>query len=238
MTTPEPEPQSQQDKPKFPRRNAVMLAVLAGALALISSTQTWLTASDIEALPGSDVSATGQDAAAVVPAMALVAAAAGVALSITRKVGRIIIGVLLLGAAAMQAITVINVLLDPEGHIAPEVAEATGLTDPAGTVEVSWYPWLCLFAAVLLALAGVCVLVFGHTWKVSRKYERHSGTEAVAEKNPNPEPDDADSADDLAAPTAATTPVPSGNNQAAAYQNRRSGDIDAWDELSRGNDPT
>src|SRR5699024_11828120 len=62
-------------------------------IALIGSTQTWVTATGFEAAHISHVQLSGQEASPIITAMSLVTIAAGAALSIARNLGRWIIGI-------------------------------------------------------------------------------------------------------------------------------------------------
>lgn len=198
------------------RRTAVLWAIAAGAAVLGTGAQTWIQATDLTGLPGTVVTTSGNQAAAVVPAMALVGMASGVALSMARRVGRVVTSVLLVLAGVTTAGAAARAALSPADAATAQVSAATGTTAEAGAYAVTAWPWLTLAAGVLLAACGIAVLVLGRGWRANRRYDTATAGSAA---------------------TAATGAGPAGTDPAAAAENRID-EIDAWDELSRGEDPT
>lgn len=200
------------------RRTAVLWAIAAGAIILGTGAQTWIESTQISGLPGDSVTTTGNQAAAVVPAMALVGMAAGIALSMARRIGRWITALLLLLAGAATAWSSVQAALDPAAAAHPQVSAASGTTADAGSYAVTVWPWLTLVGGILLFLCGLAVLLFGRRWTTSRRYE--------------------------AAPAAGTATGTTGATGTASAAESTPADgedldeIDAWDELSRGQDPT
>lgn len=219
-----------QPTPKITRGRAVLVVLIAGAMALLASTQVWLVATDIEALPDTAVESTGQQAAGAVTAMALVAMAGGVALSIAGRIARVIIGVLLAASAALLAASTLGVVMNPENAAQPRVAELSGLTDPAGQVTMTWAPWLALLASLLMLLAAVIVIISGRHWQTTRKYDYDTAAPA--------EEDSESDTDTVLRPEAVTTPSRQDRPDAERRAQSRVEEIDAWDELSQGKDPT
>lgn len=204
MTTPQPTDTPQPSK-GLNRSMTVLVLLLGGTLALIGSTQTWVTATGFEATHITNVELSGQEASPVITAMSLVTIAAGAALSIARNVGRWIIGcVAILGALAIGT-TTINIIFSPLNAAAQKISESTGTTattDVAGDIEVSLLPWLTVLGAVIVLAGGIIALTYGSRWSLgkTKKY-------------------------DISGPT----PV---DNDGQLDE------IDTWDELSRGEDPT
>jgi len=204
MTTPQPTDTPQPSK-GLNRSMTVLVLLLGGILALIGSTQTWVTATGFEATHITNVELSGQEASPVITAMTLVTIAAGAALSIARNVGRWIIGcVAILGALAIGT-TTINIIFSPLNAAAQKISESTGTTattDVAGDIEVSLLPWLTVLGAVIVLAGGIIALTYGSRWSLgkTKKY-------------------------DISGPT----PV---DNDGQLDE------IDTWDELSRGEDPT
>src|SRR5690625_465461 len=98
MTTPQP-PEISTRARGITRGMTVLILLLGGVLALIGSTQTWVTAVGFEAAHIDSVQRSGQEASPVITAMALVTVAAGAALSIARRMGRWLIGIVAVLAA-------------------------------------------------------------------------------------------------------------------------------------------
>lgn len=187
------------------RSMTVLVLLLGGALALIGSTQTWVSATGFEAAHVASVELSGQEASPVITAMSLVTIAAGAALSIARKVGRWIIGIVAVLGALAIGWTTVHVLINPLDAAAPKIAETTGTTsmaDIAGNVEVSLLPWLTLLGAVIALLGGIIALAYGSRWPVGKTKKYDVGDQ----KQPG--------------------------------QDGELDEIDTWDELSRGEDPT
>ncbi|MFB9070325.1 Trp biosynthesis-associated membrane protein [Citricoccus parietis] len=203
------------------RRTAVLWAIAAGAIILGTGAQTWIESTQISGLPGDSVTTTGNQAAAVVPAMALVGMAAGIALSMARRIGRWITALLLLLAGAATAWSSLQAALDPAAAARAQVSEASGTTADAGAYAVTVWPWLTLVGGVLLFLCGLAVLLFGRRWTATRRYEAAPATGTAT---------GAPGATGATAATAAATPD--------AGDTGDLDEIDAWDELSRGQDPT
>lgn len=183
----------------------VLIMLLGGTLALIGSTQTWVTATGFEAAHIANVQLSGQEASPVITAMSLVTIAAAAALSITRKVGRWIVGIFaVLGSLAMGWAS-INVLIDPLAAASQKIAETTGTTgmsDIAANIEVSALPWLTVIGAAIVFFGGVLTMTVGARWPVGKTKKYDVGAQKPA-KDDGP-----------------------------------LDEIDTWDELSRGEDPT
>lgn len=193
------------------RRTAVLWAIAAGAAVLGAGAQTWIQATDLTGLPGTVVTTSGNQAAAVVPAMALVGMASGVALSMARRVGRVVTSVLLVLAGVTTAGAAARAALSPADAAAVQVSAATGTTAEAGAYAVTAWPWLTLAAGVLLAACGIAVLVLGRGWRANRRYDTA---------------------------TAGSAGTAGAGTTGAGAAGNRIDEIDAWDELSRGEDPT
>lgn len=204
------------------RRTAVLWAVAAGALVLGAGAQTWVRSTGLSGLPGTEVTTTGNQAAAVVPAMALVGMASGVALSMARRVGRLVTSVLLVLAGAVTGWAAVQAALAPADAARSQVSAATGTTAEAASYAVTAWPWVALAAGVLLAACGAVVLVSGRGWRENRRYDQRA-------------------AGATAGITAGATARTSGADASGATGDAGSGpvdEIDAWDELTRGEDPT
>ncbi|MGM7667224.1 Trp biosynthesis-associated membrane protein [Microbacterium sp. A93] len=212
------------------RRTAVLWAIAAGAIILGTGAQTWIQSTGVSGLATTSVTTTGNQAAAVVPAMGLVGMAAGIALSMARRIGRWIAAVLLMLAGVAAGLSAVYAALDPAAAAQAQVSQASGTTADAGSYAVTVWPWLTLIGGVLLLLCGLTILVLGRGWATSRRHESPVAAGAVG------------------LPTApGVSTAPAGGPAAAGTEPGSAGggeddtdldEIDAWDELSRGQDPT
>ena len=187
------------------RGTTVIIVLLGGIIALIGSTQVWVTATGFEAAHIHSVTLSGQEASPVITAMALVTAAAGAALSIARKIGRWIIGVVVVLAGITMGWATSNIAMTPTNAVAQKIAETTGTTgmaDIAPNIEVSMLPWVTVLGAVIGVIGGLCALIAGREWPIGKTKKYDVGTQQRADR---------------------TGPLD---------------EIDTWDELSRGEDPT
>jgi uncharacterized membrane protein (TIGR02234 family) len=190
---------------------AVVAAVAAGAVGIISSTQTWLWVSLEDG--GSALAVPGASAIAVLAPLSLAVLALGAALAIVGPVLRYVFGALAVAIAGVLAwLTAQVAFVHPISAVASTVTEATGIsgedavTELVAQVEPTAWPFVTLASWVLLLAAGVLTLITGHGWRGSaRRYET-----------------------DAAAATATSTGAASRPHDA----------IDSWDDLSRGEDPT
>jgi len=194
-------------------RRARLLSVLAvivgGALALISSTQTWL---EVTLREGAHpvLSVAGADASALLAPLSLAALALGLALSIVGRILRYALGLLAVAIGGLLAVGALRIAVEhPADAFAAAVTEATGLTGIEAVsalvdaVESTPWPHAALAGAVLVAAGGACTLATAHRWSGSdRRYRQEPSTSAG----------------------------PTGSRPHDA--------IDSWDELSRGDDPT
>lgn len=190
------------------RMLSVLAVVLAGAIGIISSTQTWLS---VTLLDGSadTLPVPGADAVSVLAPMSLAALALGAALSIVGPVLRYVFGALALVIGATLTVLTARIVLNaPTDAAASSITEATGISGAESvaqlvdTVVVTAWPIVALVGWIVLAAAGVFILATAHRWtKSGRRYRTESDGANASESRPH----DA---------------------------------IDSWDDLSRGADPT
>ena len=214
---------------RLKRRTAVLWALAAGAVILGTGAQTWIESAGLSGLAATSVTTTGNQAAAVVPAMGLVGMAAGIALSMARRIGRWVSAVLMVLAGLMAGFSAVNAALDPASAAQAQVSAASGTTADAGSYAVTVWPWLTLVGGVLLLLCGLAVLVMGRGWVTSRRHE--SPVAAAATASGTTATTGAGAAAGTASGSAAGTAAGTGSGAELD-------EIDAWDELSRGQDPT
>jgi uncharacterized membrane protein (TIGR02234 family) len=191
---------------------AVVGALAAGALGIISSTQTWLT---VVLADGADqaLAVPGAAAIPVLAPLSLAALALGGALSIVGRVLRYAFGVLAAVIAITLGVLTWQVAVDPAvSSVASTVTTATGISGDAALFELiasvttTAWPAVTLVGWAALLGAGVLTLATAHRWQGSgRRYRT-----------------------DVAAPA----PTP------GVAESRPHDAIDSWDDLSRGDDPT
>jgi len=191
---------------------SVVLALAAGAIGIISSTQTWLTVLLNDGAQ-EELLVPGATALPLLAPLSLAVLALAAALTMVGTVLRYAFGVLSLVLAGTLIWLTAQVAFEPgTPHVAGTVTEATGITGDKGvsrligSITVTPWPALTLAAWVLLLAASILILATAHRWtRTGRRY---------------------DTADTPG--RAATGPAGSRPHDA----------IDDWDDLSRGDDPT
>lgn len=151
---------------------AVLGAVGAGALALVSGGQSWaeVTAQREPPLPPVTEVVSGADAAPLVPATGLVLLAAAVALVAVRGAGRVVVGLLTAAAGGLLVWSGARSLTGGLSDAAAEEFSGRG----ALTVDTAEaWPVLAVLAGVLGIAAGLLVVLRGRAWPtMGRRYER------------------------------------------------------------------
>ena len=150
--------------------------LLAGAIGIISSTQTWLTVERADA--GEAILVPGASALVLLAPLSLAVLALGAALSISGKVVRLVFGVLAGATALFLGWSTLQLLLaEPFDAVAATVTEETGLAGGDAVREVvvsivpSAWPFIALVGWALLLLSSVVVLMTWRGWKVGgRRY--------------------------------------------------------------------
>lgn len=196
------------------RMLAVLAIVLGGAIAIISSTQTWLDVTlrtgATEALP-----VPGASAVPLLAPLSLAALALGLALTVVGRVLRYAFGVLAAVIGGSLLVAAARILLErPLDAVAGVVTGSTGLSGAdaisdlvAETAATGW-PVAAAVAGALIAFGGAWTLATAHRWRGGgRRYERD---------------------DTRPGHTAGARPHDASRDDA----------IDSWDDLSRGDDPT
>jgi uncharacterized membrane protein (TIGR02234 family) len=205
-------------RPTWSRWACVLAGLLGAGMLVAVSGRPWVTRvlTDVPGVPR--VSASGGSSVPVVPALALVAAAAAIALLVTGRLGRHLAAAVLLLAGLAAAGAVLSVLATPADAVAGAVTAASGRSGgvagpPAG---VTAWVWPALAAAALVAAGGATGLLRARTWPVPGRRFESAGATARATDGP------------------ATT---GGGRQAGQVRGQGEA-IGAWDALSRGEDPT
>lgn len=180
------------------RGRLILLSLLGAAGALGAATQTWvhvrLAGGDVQ-VPDIDVA--GNDAATGVTALALVAMAAAVALSVGGRIARTVVAVLLALAGAGITATSLFAAADPAGAAAGVVGKATGMAAAPGEYTATAMPYLAAAAGLWILACAVVVLVAGRHWTVSRRYETGTAADSQGPAGTAPPRDSIDSWDRL-----------------------------------------
>ncbi|MBU4465210.1 MAG: Trp biosynthesis-associated membrane protein [Actinobacteria bacterium] len=189
---------------------AVLAILIAGALGVISSTQTWLTVTLAEAADH-PLLVPGASAIPVLAPLSLAVLALGLALSIVGVMLRYAFGVLTLAIGGLLVFLTAQVAFtQPVSAVASTVTSATGISGTTsvaklvGSIAVTPWPFVTLLGWILLVVVGVFTLATARQWRGGGRKYRTDAPLAVSD-------------------TAAAGPLDP---------------IDSWDGLSRGEDPT
>ncbi|WP_104082614.1 Trp biosynthesis-associated membrane protein [Cryobacterium sp. Y11] len=209
-----------------PRRLKLVLILLvlgSSALALLAWTRVWVQAE--VGLPDAGTQVLQIDGAIAAPALtalALSGFALAAALTIAGRLIRIVLGALQVLLGFSVFLSALLAVKDPSDASAAAVTAATGIAghesiqlSVLGTAITPW-PYVAMGAAVIMAAAGVAIIVTSGRWPgPTRKYQ------AVRFE---PVDTETDAAPATSTPTAAEV-APSDS-------------VGDWDDLSRGEDPT
>lgn len=202
------------------RRTAIWVLLLLGGATLAAAVPTWLSTTGATPLdPQVEVAVAGTAAAPGVSASALVLVAAALALGLVGRVGRWVVLAVAAASGVVAAVSALGVALDPEPSARAAVADATGVTELTAPVTLTVAPWLAAVLGVVTVLTVVWVAVGSRSWSgASTRHERSTSTDAAT--------------------GTAGQPAPGAGTAATAATADEITDHDAWDALSRGEDPT
>ncbi len=169
-----------------PRIIAVCGILLAGAVGVLSSTQTWLQV--MLTAGGSPLAVPGASAVPVLAPLSLAALALGAVLAIVGQVLRHVLAVLALAFGVVLSVLVAQVAFTrPVSAAAAVVTATTGITGKdalaalVAEIGLTAWPWLALVGAALLSAAGAFALVTARTWRsAGRRYGAASRATAPA----------------------------------------------------------
>lgn len=205
--------------PAWARKSTVIgLSVLVAILAFASTTQTWVDA-DVQgaAVRTAHVTVAGSKAATAVTALALVGLAGTLAAAVAGRIGRAVASAVVVLAGLGVTAACVAVIADPRGAADSSIAKATGVSGGPATTSLTWLPAAAAVAGALLALCGILAIVASRRWPTRTKYDAGNrpprGSRGTAGDNAGGE----------AADSAGAAPVD---------------EIDGWDRLTRGEDPT
>lgn len=150
--------------------------LLAGAIGIISSTQTWLTVERADA--GEAILVPGASALVLLAPLSLAVLALGAALAIAGKAVRVVFGVVAAATAVLLGWSTLQLLLaEPLDAVSATVTEVTGLAGGSAVDEVvqsivpSAWPYIALVGWAILLAASVVVLLTWRGWKAGgRRY--------------------------------------------------------------------
>lgn len=221
-------------------KSLTLLVGLVGAgLVLLSWSQTWFELRIVDPVTqggGDPIEVGGGIASPALAALGLAGLALVAALAIAGPVIRVVLAVIqfLLGGSIVLASSI--ALGAPVKAVAPAVTDATGVAGSGPTaalvasVDATAWPWVAVAGGVLVVLAGLAALVTGGRWPGS---SRRYSTTRLADAGHGAE-GDADASAAGAAVADAERALP----QTDARRRASDRAVDAWDELSRGDDPT
>lgn len=159
------------------KRSLVTQIFVWGALALIATTQTWVSI-DVDAGVGvQQFEASGQGLNPALSPIAVAVLAAAVALTIAGRVFRRVLSVLVVLLGVGLIALVAGVMQDPVASAAGGLAELTGLAGSGNaelvtSVSVSAWPVVLGVSGVLACVSGMLVTVLSGRWVTSgQKYE-------------------------------------------------------------------
>ncbi|WP_375384390.1 Trp biosynthesis-associated membrane protein [uncultured Microbacterium sp.] len=179
---------------------SVVATILAGALGVISSTQTWVVVTLADGAAHT-VDVAGAAAIPVLAPLSLATLALGAALSIVGLLLRWVFGVLtLVIAVALGILTSLAAFATPVAAYAASVTSTTGITGTdavaalVSSATTTPWPYVTLVAWVVLLAAGIMTLATATRWGgTGRRYRTDAGAAGAASR-----PRDAvDSWDDL-----------------------------------------
>ena len=149
---------------------SVLLCLAGSALVLLSSARTWATLEPAR-LGSVPRHLNGDDLAGAAQALGYVGLAAVLALAATKRLGRVVIGLLVLLAGVVIVVVLVR-LLDQGlaqralAHVgSPSCGPQCAVYTSTGPVSSSaTWPWLALVGGVVMALSGLLVAVRGPRW--------------------------------------------------------------------------
>lgn len=152
----------------------VILALTGAALVLLAAGRIWAQGR-VDGLAGVvPVSITGRQAQPVLPALALIAGAAGMVLAICGPVVRWLAAAALVLAGAGASAAAVVLASDAGRLLQPAASRLSGITGSAILhSELSPWPWVAVVAGALVLLSGCWAMLAGAAWAaVGRRYQR------------------------------------------------------------------
>jgi hypothetical protein len=199
------------------------LLLLSGLVAL-TALPVWITATGANALGDAvAIAVRGTVAAPGLVAAALVLLAAAGALGLVGRVGRWAVVVVVAAAGALVVASALGARPGATATAERAAADATGVSNLTGAVQVAVWPWVAAALGVLVVVAAAGLARASASWVApTDRYERAgAGGPAAAG----------------AAGAAAGGPA-AGSAGAAPAGGDEPDERSTWDALTRGDDPT
>lgn len=205
------------------KATTVVSALILAALLFGAASMVWFNVTVPNPVQDIEVAVRGTTSTPAVPALALVAAAAALALTIAGPRVRWLVAAAIPASAVGAGFAVVNAAIHPEQAAESAVGETAGVIGTQSAHAVTFWPWSALALSVLLTLVGVWILLNLRGWSTAKgnKYERHRGVQDVTE-----------------ADRPSTHREHGGGNPVHDPDAARRDGIDTWDALSEGDDPT
>ena len=203
----------------------LLLVALCAVLVMVAWSQTWLSLSLTQGVGGeAPLPVTGQIMAPGLSAFGLTSLALLAALALAGPVFRIVLGAVQVALGVGIIVSTLSALADPIAAAAPALIDITGLQNIPALKEIvssqstTAWPYVSLGVGVLTAVTGIFILITARLWP-------RSGRKYAAPTDP---------VDPTVAPLVQPLVQPLAQQDVDSSHAR----IDAWDDLSRGGDPT
>lgn len=192
-------------------------ALIAPAAAFLANLGTWVRADAPTVTEPVRIDVAGTDAAPAMTALALMSLAAVLVLRISGRALQAVVCALILAAGIGMVLAAWAVIQDPQLAALTQVGERTGTTGSGGSFELTVWPWIGLAAGVGTAVTGALMWPLTRGWAgAAKRFDRNRElAEGDEEQQEN-----------------GTTSPRAGRARGHADE------IDDWDSLSRGEDPT
>ncbi|MBB5789691.1 Trp biosynthesis-associated membrane protein [Jiangella mangrovi] len=165
---------------------ALVLLAAGGVLGLVAASRPWGSARLESSLSVTSTTVSGSDLVPLAPAVALVALAAVVAIPAVRRLGRRIVGAVLVVLGVVQAVLAGLTLPDLAGRVQDWLdSSPEGLGSAEEITTSPGWAVAVVAAGLLVAAAGTLVAVRGPGWPgMGARYERPAGGEGAPARRP------------------------------------------------------
>lgn len=210
------------------RTRTVLALLVLGGLTFGVGSPTWVTSTVATALePEVAVAAAGTSAAPGVGAGALVLLAAGIACALTGRVARYVALVVAAAAGVLVVASTLVVVGDPTPAATAAASATSGVTELTSPVTLTAWPWAAVATGVLAVVVAVWGAIAARGWTAtSGRHERADAAASASATTTGP------------AATSTTTRTSAADDGTAVGPDDEIDPHDAWDALSRGDDPT